>query len=285
MSTLVKGQAGAGRGAWAANRWLLLRRLSQLSILALFLAGPWFGVWVVKGNLASSVLLDVLPMNDPLLLLQSLAARHWPETTAFVGAAVVLAFYLLVGGRGYCSWVCPVNIVTDSAGWLRRRLRLKGGRQPAKETRYWLLATLLLVAFVTGSLAWELVNPVSMAHRGIIFGFGAGWLILAGIFAYDLLVATRGWCGHLCPVGAFYGLLNRASLLRVSAAARRSCDDCMDCFEVCPEPQVIRPALKGLAGSSAVIGDSSCTNCARCIDVCNKHVFRFTHRFDKKEDL
>ena len=37
-----------------------MRRLSQLSILALFLVGPLAGVWVVKGNLASSLTLDVL---------------------------------------------------------------------------------------------------------------------------------------------------------------------------------------------------------------------------------
>ncbi|HAY28250.1 MAG TPA: quinol dehydrogenase ferredoxin subunit NapH, partial [Candidatus Accumulibacter sp.] len=29
------------------------------------------------------------------------------------------------------------------------------------------------------------------------------------------------------------------------ASKRAACNDCMDCFEVCPEPQVIRPALKG----------------------------------------
>ncbi|WP_413891310.1 4Fe-4S binding protein [Candidatus Aalborgicola defluviihabitans] len=23
----------------------------------------------------------------------------------------------------------------------------------------------------------------------------------------------RGWCGHLCPVGAFYGVLGRGALM------------------------------------------------------------------------
>jgi len=32
--------------------------------------------------------------------------------------------------------------------------------------------------------------------------------------------------------------------VRVAAPNRKACDDCMDCFAVCPEPQVIRPALK-----------------------------------------
>lgn len=39
------------------------------------------------------------------------------------GAATVALFYALLGGRGFCAWVCPVNIVTDAANYLRRKLR------------------------------------------------------------------------------------------------------------------------------------------------------------------
>jgi polyferredoxin len=53
--------------------------LSQLAILALFLLGPWLGVWVVKGNLSSSLTLGVLPLTDPFVLAQVLATRHWPR--------------------------------------------------------------------------------------------------------------------------------------------------------------------------------------------------------------
>jgi ferredoxin-type protein NapH len=55
----------------------------------------------------------------------------------------------------------------------------------------------------------------------------------------------------------------------------------MDCFEVCPEPQVIRPALKGEdKGLGPVILSADCTNCGRCIDVCSKDVFTFGLRFN-----
>ena len=120
-------EAVAVKGWLRAHKWLLLRRVSQVSILALFLAGPWLGVWIVKGNLSSSLTLDVLPLTDPYLLLQSLAAGHPPFREALWGAGIVAACYLVVGGRVYCSWVCPMNIVTDGAAWLRRRLGLKGG--------------------------------------------------------------------------------------------------------------------------------------------------------------
>lgn len=269
----------ANKGWLKAHKWLLLRRTSQLGILGLFLLGPLAGVWIVKGNIASSLTLDVLPLTDPYMTLQALLAGQSLETKALMGAAIVLIFYALIGGRLYCSWVCPVNIITDAAAWLHQRLGIKRTAQIARQSRYWLLGVTLVLALVTGSLVWELVNPVSILYRGLIFGMGLAWLLVLAIFLFDLFVSRRGWCSHLCPVGAFYSLLGHFSLARVSALARDKCDDCMDCFAVCPEPQVIRPALKGEAlGNGPLILSANCTNCGRCIDVCGKEVFRFDLR-------
>jgi len=277
--------AVAAKGWLTANKWLLARRFTQLSILGLFLLGPWFGIWLVKGNLSASLTLGVLPLTDPYVLLQSLLAGHTPELVAISGVLIVIAFYLLVGGRVYCSWVCPVNIVTDTAHWLRERLGITGATRISSTTRYWLLAATLLLSLFTGTLVWELVNPVSMVHRGLIFGMGLAWLVVLAVFLLDLLVSRRAWCGHLCPVGAFYSLLGTRSLLRIRADNRSQCDDCMDCFLVCPEQRVIRPALKGAdRGIGPVITSANCTNCGRCIDVCAKNVFRFGSRFGNRPD-
>jgi ferredoxin-type protein NapH len=277
--------AVAAKGWLASHKWLMARRTSQLGILALFLAGPIAGLWIVKGNLAFSYTLGVLPLTDPYVLLQSLLTRHAPETKALFGAAIVLAFYFLVGGRAYCAWVCPVNPVTDLAAWLRRKLDIKRSVYVSREVRYWLLGATLALAAATGTIAWELVNPVSMLHRGLIFGLGAAWAVVAAVFLFDLVFAQRGWCGHVCPVGAFYSLLALKSPLRVTAPRRAQCNDCMDCFAVCPEPQVIRPALKGAEqGIAPVIVSPNCTNCGRCIDVCSQDVFRFGLRYGARDD-
>ncbi len=275
--------AVADKGWFGAHKWLLLRRSTQLGILLLFLLGPWFGLWIVKGNLNASLTLSVLPLSDPYVLLQTLVSGHIPELTALAGALIVLVFYLLVGGRVFCAWVCPVNMVTDAAHWLRERLSIKGGSRLSRNTRYWIVAMTLLLALLTGSVAWELVNPVSMLHRGLIFGMGFGWSVILAVFMLDLFISRRAWCGHLCPVGAFYSLLGHVTPLRVSATARAQCDDCMDCFAVCPEPQVIPPALKGAdKGVGPLILAANCTSCGRCIDVCAKDVFAFTSRFQDK---
>lgn len=281
MSTVLRpgAEAIAEKGWLAAHKWLLLRRTSQIGILLLFLVGPWFGLWIVKGNLNYSYTLGVLPLADPYLLLQGLVAGQVPEKLALIGVAIVLAFYLVIGGRSYCSWVCPVNLVTDFANWLRMRLGLKGGAHLSRATRYWILAMTLLVAMATGTLAWEMLNPVSMLHRGLIFGIGFAWAVILAVFLFDLFVMRHGWCGHLCPVGAFYSLIGKLSVTRIQLPAREACNDCMDCFAVCPEQQVIRPALKAINGTPPLIMEANCTNCGRCIDVCSKDVFRFGTRF------
>ena len=275
------GQEAIEEKGWiGAHKWLILRRIVQFSILALFMLGPLAGIWIVKGNLNYSYTLNFQPLTDPYVALQSMVSGHMPETLGLVGLVIVLGFYFLVGGRVYCSWVCPVNVVTDLAGWLRDRLGIKGAGSLSRNTRYWILGMTLVGSAVTGVVLWELINPISMLHRGLIFGMGTAWTVVIAIFLFDLFVMNRGWCGRLCPVGAFYSLLGRWSPLRVSANKRAACNDCMDCFEICPEPQVIRPALKGEAkGVGPVILAPNCTNCGRCIDVCSKDVFTFSLRF------
>ncbi len=264
-------------------RWLALRRLSQILFLAVFLTGPLAGVWITKGTLAQSLTLDFLPLSDPFIMLQSAAAEHWPEQTALIGAAIVLVFYLIVGGRAYCAWACPVNPIADAAAWLRRKLGFKKGWTPRRATRNWIMAAVILASLASGALAWELVNPVTAFHRALVFDAGFGWALVALIFIFDLFVAHHGWCGHLCPVGAFYGVIGEASLIRVSAVKRSACDDCMDCYAVCPEPQVLAPALRGEKdGRGPLILSGDCVNCGRCIDVCSEDVFRFTHRFNNE---
>jgi ferredoxin-type protein NapH len=275
------GQEAIEEFGWLrAHRFLLLRRFSQFFFLGLFLLGPWFGIWWFKGNLSGSLTFDILPLTDPFITIQSMAAGHWPEVTALVGAIIIAVAYALIGGRVYCSWICPINPVTDGAHWLHEKLGLQKGWQPKHGTRYWVLAMVVVVSALTGTIAWEFVNPISMLHRGLIFGIGFAWAYVLAVFLFDLFVSRRGWCGHLCPVGTFYGLLGQKSVLRISATKRAACDDCMDCFEVCPEMHVITPALRGKEGDTPLILSPDCTNCGRCIDVCAMDVFNFTHRFD-----
>ncbi|EHR0553432.1 quinol dehydrogenase ferredoxin subunit NapH [Vibrio parahaemolyticus] len=264
-------------GWWRAHRFLVLRRLCQLTIIALFMAGPTLGV--LTGNLSSSMLLDTVPLSDPLIVLQALATGHIPEFNALLGVVIVVVFYAILAPRAFCAWVCPLNIVTDLAAWLRRKLKIKASYRWSPAIRYWLIPVLMLGSALSGAILWTWLDPVAALHRGLVFGMGAGWVLIALVFVLDLLLVEHGWCGHLCPLGATYGVIGRKSLLRVTAVRREDCTKCMDCFYVCPEPEVLRQPLK--EGDRRVM-DQNCISCGRCLDVCPEHVFEFKNRLNVK---
>lgn len=264
-------------GWWRAHRFLILRRLCQLTIIALFMAGPTLGI--LTGNLSSSMLLDTVPLSDPLIVLQALATGHVPEFNALLGVVIVVVFYAILAPRAFCAWVCPLNIVTDLAAWLRRKLNIKASYRWSPTIRYWLIPVLMLGSALSGAILWTWLDPVAALHRGLVFGMGAGWVLIALVFVLDLLLVEHGWCGHLCPLGATYGVIGRKSLLRVTAVRREDCTKCMDCFYVCPEPEVLRQPLK--EGDRRVM-DQNCISCGRCLDVCPEHVFEFKNRLTVK---
>ncbi|ELI5380400.1 quinol dehydrogenase ferredoxin subunit NapH [Vibrio parahaemolyticus] len=264
-------------GWWRAHRFLVLRRLCQLTIIALFMAGPTLGV--LTGNLSSSMLFDTVPLSDPLIVLQALATGHIPEFNALLGVMIVVVFYAILSPRAFCAWVCPLNIVTDLAAWLRRKFNIKASYRWSPAIRYWLIPVLMLGSALSGAILWTWLDPVAALHRGLVFGMGAGWVLIALVFVLDLLLVEHGWCGHLCPLGAAYGVIGRKSLLRVTAVRREDCTKCMDCFYVCPEPEVLRQPLK--EGDRRVM-DQNCISCGRCLDVCPEHVFEFKNRLNVK---
>jgi ferredoxin-type protein NapH len=261
-------------------RYLIMRRMVQLGTMLMFFGTLHWG-WqiagapLLRGNLSASELLGIIPMADPFAVLQQLVSGHVLHTTVLLGAAILLIFYALAG-RVFCGWVCPMNLVTDQANWLRAKLKLNDLFRLSRTTRYWSLGMALLLSALMGVAAFEWVSPISMLHREIIYGAGLGLTAALGIFIFDLLILKHGWCGHLCPLGAFYGLLGRRALLRVRFDGR-TCTHCGECARVCPEPQVLN--LKQ-AAEHGMVTAGACTNCARCIPICPEHSLDFAPRWN-----
>lgn len=270
---------------WNKYRYLLLRRTTQIGLLFLYFGANAWGWTVVMGNLSASSIFELIPLSDPYAVLQMLIAGAVLATDVLIGALIITIFYLVVGGRAFCSWVCPVNLVTDAAALLRRKIGVDNfaKKQPAsRDIRYWILGLSLLISFAMGVAAFEFISPISMLHRGIIFGFGFGWAAMLIIFLFDLLVLKNGWCGHICPLGGFYSLVGKNSLIRVHHN-EENCTLCMKCKVVCPEQQV----LYMIGKESIPVLSAACTNCARCIEVCDDDALGFSIRKlvnDKKRE-
>ncbi|MFA9373189.1 MAG: quinol dehydrogenase ferredoxin subunit NapH [Poseidonibacter sp.] len=261
-------------------RFLIARRFTQVSIMILYVLANIYGINFLMGNLSSSLILGTIPLSDPYAVIQMLFAGAVLSFDVLLGAFLITVFYMIIGGRAFCSWVCPVNIITDTANFLRAKLGLNliQKKQPAsRNMRYWVIAISLVISFFMGIAAFELISPISMVHRGIIFGLGFGWAAIFVIFLFDLFVLKNGWCGHICPLGGFHSLIGKFSLIRVHHNAP-NCTSCMKCKEVCPEDQVLHMISK----TSIPVLSGECTNCARCIEVCDDDALNFSIKNLKK---
>ena len=258
-------------------RYLILRRFVQFGLLFLYFGANAWGWKILQGNLSSSKIFELIPMSDPYAALQMIVAGATLATDLLLGVAIATIFYLLIGGRAFCSWVCPINIVTDAAAYVREKVginQVHGIKQPAsRNMRYWILILSLIISAIMGVTAFEFISPISMVHRGIVFGIGFGWAAVLIIFLFDLFVLKNGWCGHICPLGGFYSLLGKFSLIRVQHY-EQNCTLCMKCKVVCPENQVLHMIGK----ESLPVLSGECTNCARCIEVCDDDSLGFSIR-------
>ncbi|PAF44435.1 quinol dehydrogenase ferredoxin subunit NapH [Helicobacter sp. 11S02596-1] len=292
-----------------AYRFLILRRVIQIGILVLFFVGnfSWvqigskqYGVYqgdtsvfiqddrnlasnqskiipsatqIFQGNLSSSKIFGVIPMSDPLAVAQLFLAGGALALDIYLGLFVVLVIYGVFLGRAYCAYVCPLNLVTDFAAFLRRKL---GWNQSVKQihlsrnAKYGVLFLTLVLSFVFGVAVFEMVSPISMLHRGIVFGMGAGFFGVLGVFLFDLLLLKNGFCGHICPLGATFGLIGKYSIWRVKYDLEK-CTHCKRCVQICPENQVLHMIGK----KSGVIDGMACIKCGRCVEVCNDDALHY----------
>jgi len=254
-------------------RFLIARRVTQISIMLLYILANVYGIKILMGNLSSSLVLQTIVLSDPFAVLQMFFAGATISFDILLGAILIALFYFTIGGRSFCSWVCPVNIITDSANFLRKKFSFNQieKKQPAsRNLRYWIIVLSFIISYFMGVAAFELISPVSMVHRGLIFGLGFGFATIAVIFLFDLFVLKNGWCGHICPLGGFYSLIGRFSLIRVHHN-HNNCTACMKCKVVCPESQVLSMIAKS---SEHILKE--CTNCGRCVEVCDDDALNFS---------
>lgn len=242
-------------------KWWPIRRSVQFGTVAL-IASPLYWPGLFRGNLSSGELFG-LNLADPLAFFQATLASRLFVPSFFVAAVIVAAFYFVVGGRTFCGWVCPVGLITELMDKLRCRLGTGRRTFPLSGTR-WSLWTVIAVSLLAGVPLFEIVSPIGMAARAIMFSSWQPLFFLLAIVVVEVAIARRIWCRSLCPVGGLYALLGRFSPLKIGFTKDR-CTACGACSEVCPVEEVLEPSL--VHGARQVVS-GDCIRCGDCSDVC-----------------
>jgi len=253
-------------------RYLILRRILQVALVLVFAGGNYFEWLLLRGNYSAASIFGSVPLADPFAVIQQLAAGAALGMDLLIGAGIVLILYGLILGRVFCSWICPFNLIVDLAKWIRKKFHTGIFKiNVSRSVRYYLLVLSIILSAILGFAAYELISPVSLLYRGLIFSIGLGWGLVGSIFILELLSTKDLWCSRICPLGGFYSVTTKYSLLRIFHI-EENCTKCNKCFDVCPEVQV----LERVGKSTGSIKYGACTNCARCVEVCNDGALKFT---------
>ena len=252
--------------------WLIRRRAVQLLVIALLLV-QHLDEKHVLGNLSSMTLFG-LELSDPLATLQYIFAARDIYLPLIVSTIIIVVFYILAGGRVFCSWVCPLHLVFEYTDKIRGRLSIPD-RGFVVSTKYIVLFLALAVSLIAGIPAFEILSPIGMTTRALVFGTWMGLIFLAAIALFEVAYSRRAWCRYFCPLGAFYSVVGKLSILRVRID-HGLCTKCRICKKECLVPSVLdRP----ISGEKMIVTSGDCTNCGICVDVCPEKALKIGTRF------
>lgn len=203
----------------------------------------------------------------------------------------ITGFLILIGvllGRFICGFLCPF-------GWLQELLhKIPSKKLSTKKLKLLtylkyiilLLAVVLLPALAVNDVGMgdpffckyicpqgvlEGAIPLSLVNEGIRAALGTLFVqklfILLAVVALSILF-YRPFCKWICPLGAFYALLNKISLLEIKMDEQK-CVSCGKCAASCKMDVDVRKTPN----------HAECIRCGKCITACPAEALCFHYGF------
>ncbi len=260
----------------SSNKWRNRRWITLIFVNVLFVISYQLDIQLLEGALTASRFLG-FHMADLNSALQVMLAFKHVLINLLIGTVTVLVLWILLGGRSFCSWVCPYHLVAEWAEKLHLMLYARGWAKNYdfnRSTRTVLYIIFAVLAFATGYTVYETISPTGILSRALIYGPGVILLWVAFLLLFEIFFSRRFWCRYACPIGLTYGFVGLVSPLRV----KYNLSDCQhegDCRKVCLVPHVLDPVIKGRAQDVEVPIGADCTRCGLCVDTCPTDSLRF----------
>jgi ferredoxin-type protein NapH len=256
---------------WRRRRWVVL-----LAINLMFVVSYRLDIQLVEGALTASRFMG-FHMADLNSALQVMLASRMVLINLVIGASLVFLLCLL-GGRIFCSWICPYHLLAEWAELVHVKLAKKKwvrDHQFDRRTRVWLWVIFTALAFVSGYTVFEWISPTGIVSRALIYGPGLILLWVGVLLLFEVLYSRRAWCRYACPIGLTYGFVGALVPIRVTYDLLE-CHHDGNCRTVCEVPHVLDMTRKKRARDVRMDVGADCTRCGRCIDACPSNSLNFS---------
>ena len=266
---------------WRRRRWAVL-----ITINLLFVVSFWLDISILEGSLTASRFIG-FHMADLNSALQVMLAYKQIVLNLVIGTVTIFIMWWLLGGRTFCSWVCPYHLIAEWAESLHLILADKGWVKDHpfdRRTRTWFWIIFVVLAIVTGYTVYESISPTGILSRALIYGPGLALIWVALLLLFEIFYSRRAWCRYGCPIGLTYGLVGAISPFKV----QYHLVDCLhegECRKVCMVPHVLDTVIKGKANDLNVDIGADCTRCGRCVEVCPTDSLTFVMKGITKKPL
>lgn len=200
-------------------------------------------------------------------------------------AAYVIGYLAIIGllvGRFICGWLCLFGLIQELLYKIPTP-KLTVPQKPDQILRYLKYLILLVLVFllpffyrsqygVGEPFFCKYICPVGTLEGGVplvllnsMLRGALGWLFRWKFLLLVLCVAAsifiyRPFCKYICPLGAFYGLFQKVSLIRMRVD-REACVDCGTCAKIC----------KMNVDPHTTPNSNECIRCGACTKACPVH--------------
>ena len=203
----------------------------------------------------------------------------------------ITGFLILLGvllGRAICGFLCPFGWFQELLHKIPTKKLSTKKLKPLTYLKYVVLLVMvvLLPVLVTNQLGMgdpffckylcpqgvlEGAIPLSLANAGIRSALGSlfTWKFIVLLMVIVLsIVFYRPFCKWLCPLGAFYALLNKVSLFQMQVDQSK-CVSCGKCAKVCKMDVDVTKSPN----------HTECIRCGMCIRACPTDAVSFRYGF------
>ena len=203
----------------------------------------------------------------------------------------ITGFLILLGvllGRVICGFLCPFGWFQELLHKIPTKKLSTKKLKPLTYLKYVVLLVMvvLLPVLVTNQLGMgdpffckylcpqgvlEGAIPLSLANSGIRAALGSlfTWKFIVLLTVIILsIVFYRPFCKWLCPLGAFYALLNKVSLFQMQVDQSK-CVSCGKCAKVCKMDVDVTKSPN----------HTECIRCGMCIRACPTDAVSFRYGF------